>query len=113
VGETGEVGRALVRDEADGFTIVGEGLLDAVEPTTLPEALAAAVDAEPPFPFPEPPWTAYPFETRWFTGWDDGAQAPAPLRTAGASWNPEWAAVDQDGDAARWRVARLTDRRSG
>jgi hypothetical protein len=111
VGEsTGRVGCALLRDEADGFTQVGEGMLDIVDPRGVERAMAAATEAEERFPWPEDPWLEYPFEHRHYSAWSNLRQAPTPLTAAGASWNLEWNWADADGDLYRWRVTRMRDR---
>lgn len=107
IGDSGRVGFMLVRDEPDGFTLVGDGAVDLVDPVGLEEALAAATAAEDPFPFPEPPWLRYPYEHRHYSVWSDLLQARTPPTAAGGSWNLEWNWRDLDADLYRWRVTRM------
>lgn len=57
VGALGVPCAALVREEHDGFTLVGEGIVDIVDPARL-EVDLAALDARERegCPLPEPPW---------------------------------------------------------
>ncbi|MCB9687775.1 MAG: hypothetical protein H6735_22220 [Alphaproteobacteria bacterium] len=110
VGESGEVRTALVRDDAgEGSTVVGEELLDVLDPGTLDRELDAAVAADV-WPFPFQPWLERPYEQRSFAAWDLAGQCRAPLRVETTSWGAGFHGRDMDGDAYGSRVARLTVR---
>ncbi|MCA9488416.1 MAG: hypothetical protein KC621_00790 [Myxococcales bacterium] len=110
VGESGEVGTALVRDEASGgSTIVGEGLLDVLDPATLDRELEAAVAADV-WPFPFQPWRERPYEQRSFTAWSLAQQARAPMAVESTWWGAAFHGRDLDGDSHRTRVVRMTHR---
>lgn len=110
VGESGEVGTVLVRsDRRGGSTLVGDGLLDVLDPTTLDRELDAAVAADV-WPFPFEPWRERPYEHRSFSAWSLALQSRAPLRVESTSWGATFQGRDLDGDTHRYRVARLTVR---
>ncbi len=106
IGESGTVGWAVVRPEPDGFTQVGHGLLDVLDPAQLEAAIDFAIANHDDFPWSEPPWLTYPYEHRWFTAWSNRAQGPKTLEHGQASWNAAWNARDMDADQACWQVLR-------
>lgn len=107
IGDSGEVGFVLVRDEPDGFTIVGDGLVDVLDPQHLEERITRALEGQMPALWDEPPHIAYPFEHQHFIAWSNLTRATTPLTPSSANWNLEWNWRDFDGDAHRWRVTRL------
>lgn len=113
--DDGVHGFALERVDADGHTWVGEGLLDAVDPTGLDGAIDALIAHEKgdrPDGFGTPPWLRdeYPVERWHFRGWDNGAPGPAPLRGAGSGFSRSFDPVEPDG-GGRWTVTRQRIRR--
>lgn len=110
IGDSGVISFAVIRDEDDGYTQVGEGLLDVLDPEDLAQGMAEALTAQVPFPHSEPPWLKYPYEHRSFWGWSNMRQAPG-MRTGQAFWGNEWNWADMDGDHVRWQVVRMRLRR--
>jgi hypothetical protein len=107
VGDSGQVGAALVRDELDGdATAVGDGVLDTLDPARLDELLDVAEAAVEPWHWEEPPWVRYPYHTRMFRTWSPATQQPASPQVAGGMWNEKWPATDLDADVHRWRITR-------
>ena len=103
VGDHGQAGFVLVRDERDGgWTFVGDGALDLVDLEALEQELEAA-DAEHDdslahlaragFPAmgsnPE-----FPCSIRWYRCWDGDRRERIPLRPAGAAWTAAFPARD-------------------
>lgn len=116
VGSRGEIHRALVRDDGgEAFTLVGEGVIDAVDPATIDSAIDAAdvrdraswADAGMADPLDDPD---YPSVTQIYRVWDDARRQPMSPRRESA-----WAAARPDagildGDVLRWAVARRRQR---
>lgn len=113
IGERGEVGHVLVRPDAEGgYTLVGEGILDAVDPATLDAQIDAETTrtrADWPKGFGVPPWVKleYPFESAFYTAWDPARRAPAPLKSSQHSWGLKLETVALDGDFLPWVVVRM------
>jgi hypothetical protein len=114
-GEHGAVTHGMLREEADGFTVVGEGLLDVVDPTTVGEEIDAATArhraeyADMPVGFPNPFDEDYPCETLRFRCWDDARRCRVPLSHVGSSFGT-WTARNIDGDGWAWVVVRVRHR---
>ena len=112
-GEHGSVSHALVREEPGGFTLVGEGLLNVVDPATLDAEVDAAMQqqrdyyADMPEGFPNPYKENYPCSTDVFSCWDDGHRKRTPLTHNGGSWGGGWTARNLHGDAYKWAVVRV------
>lgn len=111
-GEHGAVTYGLVRDEPDGFTLVGEGMLGVVDPETVGEEIEAAMSAQRagyadmPEGFPNPFAEDHPSQTHLFKGWDDARRRREPLKHIGGSWG-SWTARNISGDAWAWAVVRV------
>lgn len=92
-GEHGESGFAFVRDEADGFTVIGDGAAPAVDPETLDgeldelDRLQHEAYLEMPMFAESEPWNdpRYPVRTATYTAWDASGRVPE-LRRVGGSW---------------------------
>ena len=112
VGEHGEVSHGALREEADGFTVVGGGVLDIVDPSGLAEEIQVALDAqrawyaEAPEGFPNPFAGSHAAEIHTFRCWDDARRQRAPLKHASGSWGG-FVADSVQGDDWNWRVARV------
>ncbi|MFZ5480646.1 MAG: hypothetical protein ACOZNI_28040 [Myxococcota bacterium] len=115
-GQHGAVGHALLREDPAGFTLVGEHVLDIVDPATMDEEMDAYVakdrawyEAEAPS-FPAP-WKdpANKDEYLYFRAWDDARRCRKPLESGGGSWGG-FTARNLDGDSLPWQVARLRRR---
>ncbi len=111
-GEHGAVTHGVVRDQADGFTLVGEGMLDVVDPATVGEEIEAAMTAQRewyadmPEGFPNPFKEKQPSETHIFKGWDDARRCREPLKHLGGSWGG-FTARNINGDQWAWAVVRV------
>ncbi len=116
VGDFGEVGFGLVRDESGGgFTLMGDGVLDLIDDA---DALLVELDASDEreqascaemaaHGMPNP-WTdsEYPCRTVSYRLWDDGHRKRVPAKQAGARWTQEFVARDV-GIGWRWLVSRM------
>lgn len=111
-GELGAVTHGVVREEADGFTLVGEGMLDIVDPETVAEEVEAAMAAQRewyadmPEGFPNPFREGHPSETHLFKGWDDARRCREPLKHIGGHWGG-FTARNIQGDQWAWAVVRM------
>ena len=111
-GEHGTVTHGVLREEPDGFTLVGEGMLDVVDPETVSSEIDAAMQAQRdwyadmPDGFPNPFEERHPSETHVFKGWDDARRQREPLKHVGGAWG-ELSPRTFDGD--RWGVVRGAD----
>jgi hypothetical protein len=112
VGALGVPCAALLREEHDGFTLVGEGIVDIVDAMRI-EADLVALDAREreACPLPEPPWKDPKMVGRVgsYTCWDAGHQRAMPLVSTGAHWSSAPFSPEMiDGDIAQWAVTRIT-----
>ncbi len=112
VGEHGTIGHVFVRDEPDGYTAIGEHVVDVVEPNELDAQLARA-EAE----LDEDLRAAYregdDFTARRvvFTVFDDQRHEAAAARTGSSELAAKLGPPQFDGDLVPWRVVR--ERRGG
>ena len=110
--EHGAVTHGVLREEPDGFTVVGEGMLDVVDPETVSDEIDAAMKAQRdwysdmPDGFPNPFNEQHPAETHIFEGWDDARRQREPLEHIGGSWG-EFSARNINGDQWAWAVVRV------
>lgn len=114
IGEHGEVCTAFVRDEGDGaFTLIGEGAIPALDPTTLDAELDRIDDdrrrdiEETWFPGRPSPYTnpEYPWVSPGYRAWDDLGRTPK-LREGGIGWSADVVPRDLDADHLRWMIKR-------
>ncbi|HEV8322681.1 MAG TPA: hypothetical protein VG389_13775 [Myxococcota bacterium] len=118
VGRYGRVLHALVRHDPDGagFTLIGEGVLDLVDPGALEGEIARAqeedrardqeVAAQAGRPsFWDEPQVAWAL--MYFSCWDDERQARTPLRRRFGAFGPTFDAGALEGDLGGWTVTRV------
>ena len=121
-GEQGEAAFAFVRDEADGFTLVGDDALGAIDHRTL-DAEMERVDRERALGFEDHllfaeirPWDdpQYPVHVTGYRVWDDTGRLPE-FRAGGGAWTvafvPHGWELDQRHQIQRVRF--MTSTRSG
>ncbi len=116
IGSGGRVGHALRRDDPRGFTLIGEGVLDLVDPAELDAELDAADEREREFHAQLPTGHAGPWEDprytqhyRLYTCFDGARRRRTPLKAARGTFGPSFSPAELDGDEVRWHVARLVD----
>ena len=111
-GEHGAVTHGVLREERDGFSVVGEGMLDVVDPMTISAEIDTAMNAQRawhadmPDGFPNPFEEQHPSETHVFKGWDDARRQREPLKHIGGSWG-EFSPRNINGDQWAWAVVRV------
>jgi hypothetical protein len=105
---------AFVRDEGEGFTMIGEGALPALDPGTLEASLTelaaeqrARVEENRFFfrdrnPYVDP---EYPWFHESFTAWDQTGRVPE-LLAGGVGWLEELAPRGFDARTFKWQVHR-------
>jgi hypothetical protein len=107
IGETGDVGFGLVRDEDDGVTEIGQWLIDALDPAAVDAALASAgpVDWGP---LADLSFGDHPFETTCYRAWSNLYRAPkTPIREAAHRGpHPDWSSRCFDYHAVQIRRER-------
>jgi hypothetical protein len=119
VGQHGHVRHALARRDPDGtsFTLIGEGVLDLVDPDALDAELARAEvqeradDAEMAAQVDRPSMWEDPgaaVALVYYRCWDDDRRARIPLRRQLAAFLPSFDAGSLDADLVGWTVTRLS-----
>ncbi|MBI4706221.1 MAG: hypothetical protein HY744_34425 [Deltaproteobacteria bacterium] len=112
VGQHGLVSLALCRREEQGFTLVGQGIVDLVDPTTIEAELDAADAQERAFHAATPelpaPWDQ-DFAASALVSYglvDAVGRQRAPARVRGGQWSGGFDAGSLDGDQLEWVVCR-------
>lgn len=111
-GGHGAVTHGSAREESDGFTLVGDWMLDVVDPETVGEEIDAAMiahrtwHADMPEGFPNPIAENHPSQTHIFKGWDDARRCREPLKHVGGSWGGR-TPRNISGDQWAWAVVRV------
>jgi hypothetical protein len=111
-GEHGAVKYGIMREEADGFTLIGEGLLDVVDPATVHTEIQEALGVQRAFyqdmpeGFPNPFREKHPSETHVFEGWNNALRQREPLKHTAGSWG-QFSARNIHGDGWAWGVVRV------
>jgi hypothetical protein len=119
LGDSGAIAHALVRDDPNGCTVVGEGVLDLVDPAALEGLLDAHDQAA------SAPWDGKPAQNPWrapsrrvhYHVWDAVRRcAIPPIAPPSAPGLPAHPEIDQgppaallDGDAVKWQVVRYRE----
>ncbi|MEZ4394216.1 MAG: hypothetical protein R3A48_24350 [Polyangiales bacterium] len=109
----GEVRHALLRQEPDGWTLVGDGVLDAVIPSQIPDDLARGRRERDEdyagLPLEHRPWDdpTYVVSIESFLAWDDGQQRAAPLTHASSRYQHRFTPTDLPWNDLAWRVTRV------
>ena len=115
VGGYGHVHHGFLRQEGEGFTLVGEGVADIIDPATVAAEIDAVDEADRAFLASVPPhlrarWDAWsmPFRFVTYGCWDGGHQKRVPLQKGGGQFGGALSAGSLDGDVVRWQVLRLS-----
>lgn len=109
VGQYGSIFGGAVRDEPDGWTLLGEGIVDIVDLGNLDEQINAALEdqrrvmdefasLQPSFQPPEG------HQVSVLQCWDFGYQRPMPPRLRSQAWRSQLEPAHLDGDEAAWSV---------
>jgi hypothetical protein len=107
VGDHGTVHRALRRDEeGGGFTLVGEGVVDAVDPANFGDGIKAAIADRDEWMAEFRLSVPVTFEVLTFSAWSDMERRPAPLKEAGSFAGDGFDPGEIDGATLAWRVTR-------
>ncbi len=109
----GDVRHALVREEPDGWTLVGDGVLDLVTPATIGDEIDACEKARRDDYADHPPeWRTWE-DPRYrsaivqFGCWNSDRQCAAPLKITNECWSPEFNAGSVQWETLPWGVARV------
>lgn len=110
-GEHGDVAYGVLREEVDGFLLVGHGMLDVVDPLTVPAEVDAAMAEQramyddAPEGFPNPFKDRPGSQVHVFRGWDDARRCRAPMKHVSGSWGA-FSAKGIAGEVWAWAVVR-------
>jgi hypothetical protein len=116
VPESGAVRHALVRDESDGWTLVGDGVLDVVDPAAMDAQMASAERQR------REDYDGHPIELRpWdnpdyvaghmrFSCWDADRQRAAALSIVGGGWSGGFTPASLPWNDLPWHVVRVVRR---
>src|SRR5207247_6344265 len=110
IGSLGDPIAALVREDRNGLTLIGEGIVDIVELDRLDEALDRCDAKEREMVAGPPPWEDPRFVARVasYVCWDLGWQRPMPFALTGSSWmSAPFSPEVLDGDQARFAVTHV------
>ena len=114
-GALGQISHVLCREDPEGMTLVGEAILDLIDPATLDAALDAS-DAParerwkdvPPEQQAHNPWRA-PERCVPYLFWDSARQAPMPPMLPPPTGDAQAGGLSPqalDGDSMKWLVVR-------
>ncbi|MBL9026903.1 MAG: hypothetical protein JNL21_32205 [Myxococcales bacterium] len=111
----GQVRHGFVRDEENGFVVVGEGVLDLIDPATFDEELETAEerqrDEAASFAAVVSPWIEFRWSVARYTLFDDSRRARIPLEHVGGQFCDEPIGSQAlDGAVDPWRVVRVRER---
>lgn len=108
----GQITHAAMREEPGGFILVGEGVLDIVDPETIGAEAIAAVDEQRawyddlPEDFPNPFNYGHTGRIHVFRAWDDVRRRRDKLAPLSASWS-DFLPHNLDGHRCAWAVTRV------
>ena len=109
LGEHGQASRSLLRDGADGWLLVGEGVADLFDPSTLEQQTAGGITGSWLLDLLEK--DEHAIRVIVFACWDSGRGCATPPTPRTASTSDAWDPASLNGDEAAWTLTRLTERR--